>query len=83
MFLRFDVFDSGDVEEVILVVVREKPFHLRRVHAAVRLRYIDCRVAEVRERYPPASGESQAAEASRIANHGDQDRHRPTHGSDN
>ena len=41
--LRFDVLDAGDVEEVVLVVVGDEPFHLRRVHAAVRLGDVDHR----------------------------------------
>ena len=47
--LRLDVFDARDVEEVILVVVRQVPFHLRRIHTAVRLRDVDSRCAELRE----------------------------------
>ena len=39
--LTFDVIDSGDVQEVILVVIGDEPFHLRRIHAAVRLRDVD------------------------------------------
>ena len=39
--LRFDVLDAVDVEEVVLVVVGEEPFHLRGVHAAVRLGHVD------------------------------------------
>src|SRR5207244_2827738 len=31
----FHVIDTGDVEEVVFVVVRQEPFHLLRVHAAV------------------------------------------------
>ena len=45
----FDVIDAGDVEEVILVVVSEVAFHLRGIHAAVGLRYIDGRVADLGE----------------------------------
>ena len=47
--LRLDVLDAGDVEEVVLVVVRQVAFHLRRIHAAVRLRDVDRRRAELRE----------------------------------
>ena len=47
--LALDVIDAGDVEEVILVVVGEVAFHLRRVHAAVRLRDVDGRIADLRE----------------------------------
>ena len=38
-----------DVEEVVLVVVRDKSFHLLRTHAAVWLRNIDDRQIEVRK----------------------------------
>ena len=47
--LALDVIDSGDVEEVILVVISEVAFHLRRVHAAVRLRDVDRGLADLRE----------------------------------
>src|SRR4030095_12667644 len=46
---RFDMLNAGDVEEVILVIRREKALHLRRVHPAVRLRDVDHRQIEVRE----------------------------------
>ena len=45
--LALDVIDSGDVQEVILVVVREEPFHLRGIHAAVRLSHIDGGVTDL------------------------------------
>ena len=47
--LRFDVFDAGDVEEMVLVIIDQKPFHLRRVHAAIGLSDINHRDAEVGE----------------------------------
>ena len=47
--LGFDVLDAGDVEEVILVVIGEVTFHLRRVHAAVGLGDVDGGNAEGRE----------------------------------
>ena len=47
--LAFDVLDAGDVEEVILVVISEIAFHLRRVHAAVGLRHVDRGRAELGE----------------------------------
>ena len=47
--LGLDVVNPGDVEEVILVVVDEITFHLRRVHAAVGLRDDDHREIQVRE----------------------------------
>ena len=43
------VVDAGDVEEVILVVVREVAFHLRGVHAAVGLRHVDGGVSDLRK----------------------------------
>ena len=45
----FDVIDAGDVEEVILVVISQVAFHLGRVHAAVGLRDVDGRIADLRE----------------------------------
>ncbi len=47
--LALHAINSRDVEEVILVVIRDVPFHLRRVHAAVRLRDINGRIAHLRE----------------------------------
>ena len=43
------VIDAGDVEEVILVVISEEAFHLRGIHAAVGLRDVDGRIADLRE----------------------------------
>jgi len=47
--LAFDVFDAGDVQEVVLVVVGQEPFHLLRVHAAVGLGHVDDRRVQVRK----------------------------------
>jgi hypothetical protein len=47
--LAFDVVNAGDVEEVILIIVGEKAFHLCRVHPAIGLRDIDGRIAHLRE----------------------------------
>ena len=44
-----DVVDAVDVEEVVFVVVGEQPFHLGRVHAAVRLGDVDDGQVQVRE----------------------------------
>ena len=44
--LRLDVVDAADVEEVVLVVVGDQPFHLLRVHAAVGLGDVDDRQVE-------------------------------------
>src|SRR5439155_16182655 len=43
----FHVIDTGDVDEVIFVVVRQISFHLLRVHAAIWLRNIDHRIADL------------------------------------
>src|SRR5712672_2682049 len=48
----FDVLDAGDVEEVILIIVDDEPFHLRRVHAAVWLRHIQDGNSEIWEDVP-------------------------------
>ena len=45
--LRFDVIDARDVEEVVLVVIRQKAFHLLRIHAAVRLGDVNHRRVEI------------------------------------
>ena len=47
--LALDVLDAVDVEEVVLVVVGDEPFHLGGVHAAVRLGDVERRDAEVGE----------------------------------
>ena len=47
MRLRFDALDAVDVEEVVLVVVGDVALHLRRAHAAVRLRDVDHRQIEM------------------------------------
>jgi hypothetical protein len=47
--LAFDVLDAGDVEEVVLVVVGDEPFHLRRIQATVRLRHIQYRHPQIRK----------------------------------
>ena len=51
-----DVVDAGDVEEVVLVIVGEQPFHLRRVHAAVGLGDVDDRAGSGWGRCRSASG---------------------------
>ena len=55
----FDVLDAGDVEEVVLVVVRDKPFHLRWVQAAVRLGHIQHGHPQIREDVPRHAIERQ------------------------
>ena len=47
--LRFDGFNSGDVEKMIFVVVDEIALHLRRGHAAVRLCHIDDGQIQIRK----------------------------------
>ena len=73
--LRLHVLDAGDVEKVILVVVREEALHLRRIHPAKRLRDVDRRDAERREHIARhARNREPSAEAHR--EHRDQDGHR-------
>ena len=74
--LRFDALDAADVEEVVLVVVREMAFHLRGAHAAVGLRDIDDRQIEVRKDVDRHPGDRQDG-GERQADHGDDDRDRP------
>ena len=45
--------NARDVEEVVLVVVGEESFHLRRVHAAIRLCDVDDRIADLRKDVHP------------------------------
>ena len=47
--LIFDALDVVDVKEVILVVVDEVAFHLRRTHSAIRLRNVNHWKIQVRE----------------------------------
>ena len=47
--LGFDVFNAGDVQKVVLVVVRQVPFHLGGIHASVRLCDIDRGRAQLRK----------------------------------
>ena len=59
--LRFDVFDAGEIEKMIFVVIRQIAFHLRRVHSAVGLRDIDGRDAQRRKDVPGHFLQRQAA----------------------
>ena len=75
--LAFHVVDAGDIEEVILVVVSQVSFHLGRVHAAVRLRDVDGRIADLRkdiDRHAPDREDG----AQRNGNQGHHDGERPT-----
>jgi len=65
--LRFHRLNPGDVKEVILVVVDEITFHLRRRHSPVRLRDIDHRQIQVRENI---DGHAQKGE-NRAQSHSD------------
>ena len=44
-----DVVDACDVEEMVLVVVRQEAFHLCRIHAAIRLADVNHWQIEARE----------------------------------
>ncbi len=46
---RFDVLNARDVEEVVFVIRNEEAFHLRRIHAAIRLCDVDHRQIEIRK----------------------------------
>ena len=72
MFFDFDVVDAVDVEEVVLVVVGDQPFHLRRVHAAVGLGHVDDRQVETAGRC-----RSSCATAARPLPSDDGQRRRP------
>src|SRR5260370_38395242 len=45
--LGLDVFDPGAVKEMVFEVVSEEPFHLLRVHTAIRLSDIDSGSAKI------------------------------------
>jgi hypothetical protein len=67
--------NAGDVEEVILVVVGQKPFHLGRVHAAVGLAHVDDRQVELWEDvdFHAAVAKQREPAADDDANHHDHD----------
>ncbi len=60
--LALDMLDPGDVEEVVLVIVDDEPLHLRRVHAAERLRHIQHGDAQIREDVSRHAVERQISE---------------------
>jgi hypothetical protein len=73
--LRFDVVDAGDVQEVVLVVIREIPLHLCWIHAAIRLRDDDHRQIQVGEdvdRHTPYG--KRGEQRQRGSRHEDRDR---------
>jgi hypothetical protein len=53
------MLDAGDVEEVVLIIIDDEPFHLRRVDAAVRLGHIQDRHPEFWEDVPGHAIERQ------------------------
>ena len=62
-----------DVEEVVLVVVGQKAFHLRRVHAAVRLADVDHRQVQAGEdvdRHPANRQEASQRDRHQRNHHG-------------
>ena len=77
--LGLDVLDAGDVEEVVLVVVGEVAFHLRRIHAAVRLRDVDRGRAQLRKDVDLHLPDRQDRR-ERNRHDRDQNRDRPSHG---
>ena len=73
MFLRLDVVDARDIEEMILVIVRQETFHLRRVHAAVGLADVDHREVQRGENidgHLPNRQEPAQADANQRNHHG-------------
>src|SRR5262249_26375164 len=77
---RFDVLDAGDVEEVVLVVIGDESLHLRRVHAAVRLRDVDHRQVQVGEDVDRHARERETREEGDGQDEGDH-RDGPTQGA--
>jgi hypothetical protein len=76
--LGFDVVNPADVQEVVLVIVRQQAFHLRRVHPAVGLADVDDRQVQVREdvdRHP----ERRQDAPQRHGDDGDHHRERAAH----
>jgi len=43
------MLDAGDVEEVVLEVVDDEPFHLGRIQAAIGLSDVENRYTEIRK----------------------------------
>src|SRR4051812_15695261 len=76
---RFHVLDAVDVEEVVFVIVGDESFHLRRVHAAVRLRDVEHRNSDVGKDVALHAEDAHDA-GSDECDHNDQHRNRPAKG---
>ena len=76
--LGLHVLDAGHVEEVVLVVVGQEPFHLGGIHPSVGLGDVEDRDAEVRE--DVAGHHAQRGDTGQDdGDHGDDDRQGPPH----
>ena len=73
--LRFDALDPVDVEEVVLVVVGDVPFHLRRAHPPVRLRHVDHRQVKIGKDVRPHAAHRKCG-GQGDGDHRDEDRDR-------
>src|SRR5205823_9813976 len=72
---RLDVMNAADVEEVVLVVVRQQPFHLLGRHAAVGLGDVNDRQVERRKDVHLHAPVGQRARGDE-GDHADEDRDR-------
>src|SRR5262249_13027660 len=72
-----DALDTVDVEEVVLVVVRDVPLHLRRAHPAVRLRDVNHRQIQVGKNVDPHTADRKDS-GQRDRDHGDRHGDRTT-----
>ena len=63
--------DAVDVEEMVLVVVGDQPFHLGRVHSAVGLGHVDDRQVEAGEDVDlhPCQGQAAPQDDGQDADH--------------
>jgi hypothetical protein len=75
--LGLDALDAVDVEEVVLVVVRDVAFHLRRAHAAIGLSDVDHRQVEIWKDVGPHSSHRENGSECHEG-HRDEHRDRPT-----
>jgi hypothetical protein len=72
--LRFDALDAVDVEEVVLVIIRDEALHLLRAHASVRLRDVNRRRVEVGKDVDARAAEGDDREDDhRAGKHDDRD----------